>query len=205
MPNYSQRFLQKILEISLEKHQVDLALREWRFSGSFRDYGAPTAACDLCGSTGLRYHFRIANQFTGETCWVGSQCILNFDLAENPVGPKVHTTRSKKQQLRDQIREAHITRLLAPIQQLYEQVGKSDQRRVHWAVGRFQRRGAFSPKDLAWLFQAMQFIEIPYSPQDFPLTLRTRQDRLEYARLTVTGRSLIDAALDPEQRNNLTR
>ena len=39
---------------------------KWLHTGGFRDYGAPKAVCELCGHTGLRYHFLIANRVSGE-------------------------------------------------------------------------------------------------------------------------------------------
>ena len=59
--------------------------RQWTHTGQFKDHGKPTAVCDLCGNTGLRYHFLVANRQTGEAIWVGSECVLNFDLSEAAV------------------------------------------------------------------------------------------------------------------------
>lgn len=203
--SFSQKFEQTILEISQESQQIDLAIKEWRFSGAFQDHGAPTARCELCGNTGLRYHFRVFNQKTGEALWVGSQCILNFDITGfDPNKTSRRSQKEKQQELRHQIDAKAIAELLLPLQQMYTLVSKSDRRKIHWAVGKFQRRGAFSPKDLAWLFQAMQILGIQYQSQNYPIILRSKQDRAEYTQLSITARREIDNCLTPEQRAKIT-
>lgn len=202
--NWTKKFTTQILAVSQEDKNADQALREWRFTGSVTDHGKPLARCGLCGHTGLRYHFMIANRQTGEALWVGSQCILNFDISvRSTAGIKLSGRKQIQQELKHQIETDRITKLLAPLHQLYQQVGKADRRKVHWAVGKFQRRGAFSPKDLAWLFQAMRLVGINYPAEDYPLTLRAKQDRLEYAQLPLTARSMIDSCLTPKQREKL--
>jgi hypothetical protein len=202
----SSKIHQHILAISQEDQKVDQALREWRFNGAFRDHGAPTARCGLCGNTGLRYHFRIVNQLTGEVLWVGSQCILNFDLSSATTSKAgLYNLKGRQKELMNQIEAARITKLLLPVQQLYELAGKADQRRIRWAVGKFQRRGSFSPKDLAWLLQAMQLMGIGYQAEDYPLTLRARQDRLEYSQLSLTARAIVAPCLTDAQREKLNR
>jgi hypothetical protein len=196
-PSSSEKIQQHILRRSQEDQQVDRAIREWRFTGSFKDHQAPNALCELCGNTGLRYHFQIVNQITGEALWVGSQCILNFDLS------KTRIRRAKKNHIQSELEAARFTRLIPPIQKLYEQVGKADRRKIHWAVGKFERRGGFSPKELAWLFQAMMLLQISFPAEEYPLTLRSKQDRQEYSLLPITTRNLIDKCLTVDQRRKL--
>lgn len=195
--NWTEKFSTSLLAASQEDRDTSQALREWKFTGSLTDHGKPIAQCGLCGNSGLRYHFLIANQLTGEALWVGSQCILHFDLSASQIGikPSALINKIKKEQ-KNQIDAARFTKLLIPVQQLYFQVGKSDQRKIHWAVGKFQRRGGFSPKDLAWLFQAMMLIGIDFNAKDYPLTLKAKQDRQELSQLTLTARAMIKPCLE---------
>jgi hypothetical protein len=202
--NWTDKFSTQILAVSQEDQDTAQALQEWHFTGSVTDHGKPIARCGLCGHTGLRYHFLIANRQTGEALSVGSQCILNFDISVSQASGKLLSSRSEKQQeLKHQLEAARITKLLLPLQQLYHQVGKADRRKVHWAVGKFQRRGAFSPKDLAWVFQAMRLLGISYPAKDYPLTFRSKQDRIEYAQLSLTARTMIKICLTVKQREKL--
>ena len=199
--NWTKKFSTNLLTVSQENQDTSKALREWKFTGSFTDHGKPQAVCGLCGNTGLRYHFLIANQQTGEAIWVGSQCILNFDLSISQISKRPSSSRKEKQtDLKQHIEAARVTMLLRPVQQLYYQVGKADRRKIHWAVGKFEHRGAFSPKDLAWLFQAMKMLGIGFQAQDYPLTLRAKQDRLEFSQLPLTARSMIEPCLTENQR-----
>jgi hypothetical protein len=200
--NWTEKFSTALLASSQEDQDTSLALREWKFTGSLTDHGKPIAQCGLCGHSGLRYHFMIANQLSGEVLWVGSQCILHFDLQASKIGIKPSSEIHKnKQERKNQIDAARFTELLIPVQQLYFQVGKSDQRKIHWVVGKFQRRGGFSPKDLAWLFQAMMLVEINFQSKDYPLTLKTKQDQQELSQLSLTAREMIKPCLEKSKKS----
>lgn len=202
--NWTKKISSHILAVSQETNDASKAFKEWQFSGSITDHGKPVAQCGLCGHTGLRYHFMIANRNTGEALWVGSQCILNFDISiPQTAGRKPPSRKEKQKELKNYAENIRITKLLIPLKELYQQVGKADRRKVHWAVGKFQRRGAFSPKDLAWLFQAMRLVGIGYHAQDYPLTLRTKQDRLEFNQLSLTARAMIEPCLTDIQQKKL--
>jgi hypothetical protein len=202
--NWTKKITAQILAVSQETDDAAKAFTEWQFSGSITDHGKPVARCGLCGHAGLRYHFMIANRHTGEALWVGSQCILNFDISiPQTSGRKLLSPKEKQIELKGYVDNTKITKLLIPLQQLYQQVGKADRRKVHWAVGKFQRRGAFSPKDLAWLFQAMRLVGINYQAGDYSLTLRAKQDRLEYTQLSLTARAMIEPCLTDKQREQL--
>jgi hypothetical protein len=202
--NWTKKISTQILSVSQEADNAAKAFNEWQFTGSVTDHGKPVARCGLCGHTGLRYHFMIANRHTGEALWVGSQCILNFDISIPQIsGRKMLSPKDKQKELKDHVESSRITKLLVPLQQLHQQVGKADRRKVHWAVGKFQRRGAFSPKDLAWLFQAMRLVGIDYQAEDYSLTLRAKQDRLEYTQLSRTARAMIEPCLTDKQREKL--
>lgn len=194
--NWTEKFNNRLLTASQENQDSEKALSEWRFTGSIIDHGKPNATCGVCGNHGLRYHFRIVNQITGEAIWVGSQCILNFESSPSAQSIKPSSLAKRSQnKLKHKIDDPAIANLILPLKQLYHQTAKGDRRKIHWAVGKFQRRGKFSPKDLAWLFQAMNILTISFEPKDFPLSLKNKQDRLEYSQLTITARALIEPCL----------
>lgn len=194
--DWTKKFNHRLLAASQENQDSAKALREWRFIGAITDHGKPNSTCGVCGNHGLRYHFRIVNQFTGETIWVGSQCVLNFENSPSAgsITPSALAKRAQNK-LKHKIDAPEINNLILPLKQLYDLVGKSDRRKIHWAVGKFQRKGGFSPKDLAWLFQAMNILGVPYQAEDYPLSLKSKQDRLEYSQMTITARALIEPSL----------
>src|SRR5262249_358345 len=57
------------------------AFKEWYVTGETIDHVNPVETCQLCEREALRYHFQIQNQDTEHTLWVGSKCILQFDIA----------------------------------------------------------------------------------------------------------------------------
>jgi hypothetical protein len=61
-----------------------------------RDHEEPVEHCGLCGKDGLRYDFEIENVPTGKTLWVGSHCILEFDVSVFEEGQKLTSAEAKK-------------------------------------------------------------------------------------------------------------
>jgi hypothetical protein len=53
-------------------------MSRYEYDGDFYDNGKAELTCDLCGNTGLRYHFKLRQVDDGFILWVGSECILKF-------------------------------------------------------------------------------------------------------------------------------
>ena len=80
MGGYSQRVRDSILPLSVAD-TLPAAFAEWSFTENTVDHETPIETCELCGQQDLRYHFEIANPYTEAALWVGSHCILQFDVA----------------------------------------------------------------------------------------------------------------------------
>ena len=177
---------------------------QWTHTGKFRDHGKPVAVCDLCGNTGLRYHFLVANRQTGEAIWVGSQCVLNFDLSERAVISRQRKSRQEKEESANMEEpQAHLTEMLAQLQGIYQLASVSEQRQIRWMVGKFQRRGGFSPADLGWLYTAMLASGIRLDAHLFPMILKTKKDRGELRKLSASALAWLEPALTDKQREKL--
>lgn len=170
---------------------------DWTHTGQFRDYGAPKAVCQLCGNTGLRYHFLIAHKKTGEAKWIGSQCILNFDLSAEAA--QECKERAKKEAKAEQAHQ-RLLAVLKEVQDVYNHVKESDRRKIRWIIGKYQRRGGFSPSDLAWLFQVMAIFGFVPDFKLYTVNLRSKSDRTEIKQMGVTGLQLISRCLSEAQR-----
>src|SRR5699024_92669 len=72
------------------------ACEEWSFTERTVDHEQPTETCELCDQEELRYHFEIQNALTHKCLWVGSQCILKFNLSVFEEGRKLSAADSKK-------------------------------------------------------------------------------------------------------------
>src|SRR5262245_43503013 len=80
MQTYPERVREHILPLSVAD-TLPKARGEWYFTGNVVDHEEACATCELCGQEGLRYHFEICNDCTWEVLQVGSQCILQFNVA----------------------------------------------------------------------------------------------------------------------------
>src|SRR5262245_59626827 len=77
---YSKRVQENILPRSVVD-TLHEAFKEWYCNGNTIDHEKPIETCQLCEQEELRYHFEIQNQYTERTLWIGSRCILKFDIA----------------------------------------------------------------------------------------------------------------------------
>lgn len=96
-----------------------------------------------------------------------------------------------------------MTDMLAGLQGIYLMASASEQRQIRWMVGKFQRRGGFSPADLGWLFTASLASGIRLDPQLFPMILRTKKDRGELRGLSASALAWLGPALTDKQRAKL--
>lgn len=183
------------------KDTNDNSTGQWVHTGGFRDYGAPKAVCELCGHTRLRYHFLIANRETGEALWVGSKCIEQFEVAvRNAQGQLVDDATGKGKALREVMQQALTERILEPIDTLFEQADRELQSKLRWITGKFTRRGGFSPKDLITLFRLLDAHDINYEPGIYPVTLRSKKDKVELVNLSHSELPMIWNCLNAAQQ-----
>lgn len=195
--NWEQKVRGK-LQPSDNTAEFSQTLQSWKHTGAFKDHGAPTASCELCGHTGLRYHYLIANQHTGEALWVGSQCVLNFEASQ-----RARLSKRKRARRRKQIDPALEEQLMAPLVALYDLLSPERRRRLHWVVGRFRERGGFSPDELLMVFKALQREGIPYQPELYPVTLRAKRDRIAVIAMGKADRAMIWPCLTEKQRERV--
>lgn len=105
MGGYTQRVRDSILPLSVAG-TLPAAFGEWSFTENTVDHEQPVEICELCGQQDLRYHFEIANQYTNAALWVGSHCILQFDVAVLEKGRRLSPTEAKR----------HLTKLTQQMQ-----------------------------------------------------------------------------------------
>jgi hypothetical protein len=72
------------------------AFEEWSFTDSTVDNEEPIEKCELCEHEELRYQFEIRNAMTQKTLWVGSQCILKFNVSVFEGGRRLSGDDSKR-------------------------------------------------------------------------------------------------------------
>lgn len=74
------RVQKNIFESSFEKENIEDALSEWKYTKKYtrKDY----ETCQICGQRPINYMFKIANDLTHRTLWVGSDCIQKFSVLD---------------------------------------------------------------------------------------------------------------------------
>lgn len=95
MATYPQRVRDNILPFSIGS-TLPQAFEEWSFTEHTIDHGYASETCELCDQEELRYHFEIKNALTHKRLWVGSQCILKFNLSVFEQGRKLSAVDAKK-------------------------------------------------------------------------------------------------------------
>jgi len=80
---YQNRVIEKVLSLSAEKNNYDIAKKEWDYHGEVIDHGPikeqipKPVECEFCGHK-IRYGYRLHNTVNQKTVEVGSECIGNF-------------------------------------------------------------------------------------------------------------------------------
>jgi hypothetical protein len=81
--NYQNCVIEKVLALSAEKNNYNIAKREWVYRGEVIDHGPikeqipKPAECQFCGHS-IRYGYRLHNTVNQKVVEVGSECIGNF-------------------------------------------------------------------------------------------------------------------------------
>lgn len=178
MPKWdSEAARSNLLSRSREQDDFETAGGEWLWSGDFIDHGLPAETCELCTHSGLRYHYKIVNTQTGTSLWVGSDCILRFDIAVYGDDGELLEGKTKQKKLDDKIREARINQALEPLRELWPKVGQAEQGLVRTRAKLIKEQRAFSPGELLSLFNQLTEHGIAYDPRLYKVTLRSERDK----------------------------
>ena len=95
MSTYTQRVADSILPLSVAGTLPE-AFQEWYFTDNIEDHMSADEECQLCGHEQLRYHFEIENELNKKQLWVGSSCILKFQVKVFENGTVLDVKGSKK-------------------------------------------------------------------------------------------------------------
>lgn len=170
MSGYTQRVRDSILPLSVAAN-LPAAFEEWAFTENTVDHESPIETCELCGQQDLRYHFEIANRYTEAALWVGSQCILQFDVAVVQEGRRLSPTEAKRHlaKLTQQMQLSSCVRAL-------EQLAKAESNPIlSGALDYYRRNKKLTPKYAAVVFWKLRDLRIDHHPSFFQVELRRAQ------------------------------
>lgn len=174
--NYSERVRRNILPLSV-CDTLPQAFEEWSLTDQTIDHGRPDEKCRLCDKDGVRYHFLVRNELTGESLMVGSHCILQFGLSVFDHGRRLNPKEAKKKL----DRLTSKMRLDSTISSLERLAEKENDRRLSGALSYMKINKRLTPKYAAMVLWRLQKEHIDHCPSFFKVTLR-RDDHKEALR-----------------------
>ena len=167
MSGYTQRVRESILPKSVGD-TLPSAFDEWAFTNHTVDHESPIETCELCGQQDLRYHFEIGNAYTNAKLWVGSHCILQFDVAVLENGRRLSPDQAKR----------HLAKLTQQMQlescikALEKLAALEDSPILSGALDYYRRKKKLTPKYAAVVFWKLQDFNIDHHPSFFKVELR---------------------------------
>jgi hypothetical protein len=167
MDVWPARVARNILQLS-QAQSLPAALREWRFNGEYEDHGSPIETCELCEQEELRYHFRIANQHSHHRLWVGSVCILRFNIAVFEDGQRLTEVQAKK----------HLDHLVKKMQhqaciKALETLASAESNQIlKGALDYYKSNGHLTPKQANVVAWRLREHKIEHHPIFFKITLK---------------------------------
>lgn len=192
---YTRRVCESILPLSVADTLPE-AFKEWLFTEEIVDHEEPIETCRLCGQEELRYHFEIENQHTNHKLWVGSHCILKFDVAVFDDGQQLSAEDAKKKL--DKLTEK--MQLDSCIRALQRLADAEDNVILKSALGYYQKNKKLTPKFAFVVFWRLNENGIAHNPSFFKVNLKKQKYRDDLAEMPTSRVHYFWSALSTSQR-----
>ena len=195
MNTYPQRVAENILPLSIAGSLPE-AFKEWYFTENVEDYVVASEDCELCGQEELRYHFEIQNRHTDHRLWVGSSCILKFQVQvfENGRLLDAKSSRKKLKEIKKEMRRDSC------IKALRELAVSEDNKILSDALEFYLKNKYLSPKFAFVVFWRLSKNRIDHSPSFFKINLRKDKYKNDLANMPTNRVQKIWPALSGSQR-----
>jgi len=173
MSSYLKRVANNILPLSISDN-ISEAFSEWYFTGDTEDHEDISENCQLCNQEQLRYHFEIENKYTTHKLYVGSSCILKFDVAvydDNKVRLNKKDSKKKLDSLLVKMRlESCIKSLTSLANREHNDILKN-------ALKYYSKNKYLTPKFASVVFWKLKENNIDYTPSFFKIRLQRKQHK----------------------------
>ena len=193
--DYLDRVRDNVLVLSLSS-DVRSALNEWDFTDEVVDHCKPIQACELCDTQGLRYHFEIANRNTQESLWVGSTCILRFDLGVYENGVLLDRIGAKRK-LTILMEKLRFESCLIALREVNASEGNVI---LTNALKYLLKNSYLTPKFAFVVLWRLQVNRIDHNPRHFRVRLKTDRHKADFAGMEKSKVDVIWPALSSSQR-----
>jgi hypothetical protein len=192
---YSQRVRDNILPLSVGSTLPE-AFEEWSFTEHTIDHEEPIETCQLCDQEELRYHFEIKNALTHKCLWVGSQCILKFNLSVFEQGQRLSPSDAKKKLER----RMQQMRLQSCIKAL-EKLAVSEKNDILTsALAYYTKNKYLTPKFAFVVLWRLQSHRIDHSPSFFKINLKKSKYKVDLHDMPLSRVHVVWPAMSSSQR-----
>jgi hypothetical protein len=195
MHTYTNKIRDNILPLSVGSTLPE-AFEEWSFTEHTVDHETPIETCQLCDQEALRYHFEIRNTLTHKSLWVGSQCILRFNLSVFEQGRKLSPADSKKKL--DRLMQ-HM-RLQSCIRSLQKLANSEKNPILLNALTYYTNNKFLTPKYAFVVLWKLSASRIDHSPSFFKVNLTKLKYKDDLRKMTLSHVHAIWPALSTPQR-----
>jgi hypothetical protein len=195
--SYSKRVRENILPLSVA-NTLPEAFGEWYFTENTIDHEEAIEDCQLCDQEKLRYHFQIENEYTNKVLWVGSQCILKFQIAVYDDYRHTLDEKGAKKKL-NKLLEA--IRVKSCIKALNTVATKTKNKILISALDYYKKNKFLTPKFAFVVFWQLQKNRIDRSPSFFKISLRKQVYKDDLEEMPTERVHFFWKALTPAQRN----
>jgi predicted transposase YbfD/YdcC len=195
MTNYPERVKEKILPLSVSD-DLSIAFKEWQFSDEVYDHEFACETCELCNQEGIRYHFKINNKLTKNSLWIGSNCILKFNIAVCD-GDKILSNPNAKVKLNKLTNQMRFTSCLKALENLIN-LEKNDI--LKNALQFYKKNEYLTPKYAFVVLWKLNSNKIDYCPSFFRISLKREKLKNDLKEMNISKVHMIWSALKPSQR-----
>lgn len=195
MSTYPKRVAENILPLSVASN-LPGAFKEWFFTENILDHELAEEECELCNQEQLRYHFEIKNRNTDNILWVGSSCILKFQVQvfTNGILLDKAGTRKKLKDLKNQMRQDSCIKSL-------ESLARTENNDIlNNALNYYQKNHYLTPKFAFVVFWRLSSHNIDHSPSFFKVSLKRQKYKDDLKDMPEERVHLIWPALTSSQR-----
>ncbi len=195
MSSYPQRVADNILPLSVAGSLPD-AFKEWFFTERTEDHEQPIEDCELCNQEQLRYHFEIENRNNSNRLWVGSSCILKFNVAVFENG-KLLNEKGAEKKLNTLINKMRLESCINALKKL-SSLENNDI--LENALNYYLKNKCLTPKFAFVVFWRLKANKIDHHPSFFKINLKKDNFKNDLKNMQLDRVHLIWPALSSSQR-----
>jgi len=204
---YLDRVEIRLLVQSKEQSDFDKAFREWSYAGNAFDLKESIAECELCGHSGLRFQYEIANSHTSSRLLVGSRCINRFRgiRVQDADGADLDEERATKRLASDRRRLIENHRHRRVISSLVQLASNEDEFDIDSFIKWLLAHQAFTPKQMTTLIWRFEKHGVAFDSADFKVTIRRNKHKQQLFDLPDWQLQKLWPCLSPSQQESYQR